>query len=116
MIIFLSVTTHRVVGLPGHLTIRTPTRRMHGWEIINGPTKSYLWINREKTPEMSHFYALNFGKRPAEELYSMEEDPDQTVNLADDPKYAEVKKLLSERLTAQLRSLQILGNLWRGSI
>lgn len=72
----------------------------------NGPTKSYLWINRDKTPEMSHFYALNFGKRPAEELYSMEEDPDQTVNLADDPKYAEVKKLLSERLTAQLRSLQ----------
>ena len=49
---------------------------------------------------------LNFGKRPAEELYSMEEDPDQTVNLAADPKYAEVKKLLSERLTAQLRSLQ----------
>ena len=36
----------------------------------------------------------------------MEEDPDQTVNLAADPKYAEVKKLLSERLTAQLRSLQ----------
>ena len=23
----------------------------------NGPTKSYLWVNRDKTPEMSHFYA-----------------------------------------------------------
>lgn len=71
----------------------------------NGPTKSYLWINREESPAMSDIYALNFGKRPAEELYRVSDDPDQVVNLADDPNLAGIKKELSERLTAELNKL-----------
>lgn len=71
----------------------------------NGPTKSYLWINKDETPAMSHFYSLNFGKRPAEELYRVSDDPDQVVNLAANPSYAKIKQELSERLTAALSNL-----------
>jgi N-sulfoglucosamine sulfohydrolase len=72
----------------------------------NGPTKSYLWINRDKTLAMGKFYELNFGKRPAEELYRVADDPDQVVNLADDPKYARIKQDLSDRLSAALSELE----------
>ena len=71
----------------------------------NGPTKSYLWINRDANTTMSNLYSLNFGKRPAEELYVVAEDPDQVVNVADKPKYAKIKKQLSDRLTESLIKL-----------
>ena len=40
-------------------------------------------------------------KRPAEELYDLARDPDELVNLADDPAYAAIKAGLAERLRAQ---------------
>ena len=39
-------------------------------------------------------------KRPAEELYDLARDPDELVNLADDPAYAAIKAGLAERLRA----------------
>ena len=68
----------------------------------NGPTKSYLWINRDATASMSNIFELNFGKRPAEELYVVADDADQVVNVADKPEYAKIKKELADRLTAAL--------------
>lgn len=38
--------------------------------------------------------------RPAEELYDLQEDPDELNNLADDPKYAEILKRLRGELAA----------------
>ena len=55
---------------------------------------------------MSDFYSLNFGKRPAEELYVVADDPDQVVNVADKPRYAKIKQQLADRLTATLTKLE----------
>ena len=68
----------------------------------NGPTKSYIVENREKDPEHQRLYDLAFGKRPSEELYDCRYDPEQLVNRADDPGYAEIKEELSQLLMEQL--------------
>ena len=39
-------------------------------------------------------------QRPAEELYDLARDPDELINVADDPAYAEIKARLAERLRA----------------
>jgi N-sulfoglucosamine sulfohydrolase len=51
------------------------------------------------------------GRRPIEkylwrdpvELYDLQNDPDEVVNLADDPKYADLRRTMSEKLLARLR-------------
>ncbi len=47
-------------------------------------TKQYLLDHRQE-PTMARFFELNFGKRPAEELYDLTRDPDQTRNVAGEP-------------------------------
>ena len=54
-------------------------------------------------PVGQQLFALNYGKRPAEELYDLRKDPDEVKNVADDPAYAEQKKNLSERLLRIMR-------------
>ncbi len=68
----------------------------------NGPTKAYLMENREN-PKIRPFYELAFAKRPAEELYDIQADPDQLVNLAANPRHGEAKTRLSELLLARLK-------------
>ena len=72
----------------------------------NGPTKSYLWINRDSNTTMKNLYDLNFGKRPPEELYVVADDPDQVENMADRPEFFKIRKLMSNRLTAALIDLK----------
>lgn len=48
-------------------------------------------------------FALNYGKRPAEELYDLRKDPDEVKNIADDPADSDTKKTLSERLLRIMR-------------
>ncbi len=62
-----------------------------------GPTKTYLWRNREKFPEL---FRLAFGKRPAEELYAVRRDPFNLRNLAAGPEHQAVRKQLAARLEA----------------
>jgi len=45
---------------------------------------------------------LHYGSAPYGELYDVEKDPEDLHNLWDDPDYAEVKRLLCERLLAEL--------------
>jgi uncharacterized sulfatase len=66
-----------------------------------GPTKAWLIAHRED-PQWKWHYDLAFGKRPAEELYDVRQDPDEVRNLAADPKYAAVKSELSRRLISSL--------------
>jgi hypothetical protein len=47
-------------------------------------------------------YDLAFGKRPAEELYDLEKDPEQLDNVAGNPQYAATRAQLAQRLTAEL--------------
>jgi N-sulfoglucosamine sulfohydrolase len=77
----------------------------HAWlaDTDNGPTKNYLWEQRDD-PGEARFYELAFAKRPAEELYDLRSDPDQLHNLADDLDYAAVREQLSLRLMEALEA------------
>ena len=66
--------------------------------VDDGPTKEFL---------LSHFddyYEMSFGKRPRESLYAVKTDPDNVKDLATDPKYAETKRKLREKMEELLRS------------
>ncbi len=68
----------------------------------NGPTKTFLMDNRNH-PDYNKFFTLSFAKRPAEELYDLDKDPDQLNNLASNPDHDQIKKDLSARLIAELK-------------
>ncbi len=70
----------------------------------NGPTKTYMVENRDKDQKHRELYELAFGKRPAEELYDCRNDPEQLVNLAEDPAFVEIKEKLSAQLMDKLIS------------
>jgi N-sulfoglucosamine sulfohydrolase len=61
------------------------------------PTKSWL-IEHRDDPKWKWTYDYAFAKRPAEELYDLKTDPEQTKNVAADPAYANQKQELSSRL------------------
>lgn len=67
----------------------------------NGPTKWFLWVNRDK-PAVRKYYDLAFAKRPAEELYDLSKDPGQVTNVAADPDYLQVRRDLAVQLTREL--------------
>lgn len=66
------------------------------------PTKTYILDTRRKKGSME-FWQLNFGKRTSEELYNVAEDPFCLNNLAEDIKFAGLKKELEKEMTARLR-------------
>ena len=67
----------------------------------NGPTKYYLWANRER-PDVKPLYELSFGKRPSEELYHLALDPYQVNNVAGESAYAAIRDQMRERLMDEL--------------
>lgn len=62
------------------------------------PTKDLLLGSFDK------WYKLSFGKRPAEELYRITDDPDCVKNLADEPAYFTQKVALREEMQALLEA------------
>ena len=70
------------------------------------PTKAWLIAHRHD-PEWKWHYDYAFAKRPAEELYDLRSDPEQTKNVASDPAYATTKAELSARL---LKTLTEVGD------
>ena len=60
-------------------------------------TKKYI-LEREHRPEGAFFYQVNFGKRPAEELYDLRQDPDQVHNVAGQPAYIETQQRLAKQV------------------
>ena len=75
--------------------------------VDDGPTKtSVLSVDDE-------YKKMAFGKRPAEELYMIEKDPDCLQNLATDSKYTALKNQLRERMEKMLKEEgdpRMLGN------
>lgn len=69
------------------------------------PTKAWL-VSQYTNPEWQWHYDLAFGKRPAEELYDLRKDPDQTINLADNPEYKKIKEELASKLMQTLKEKQ----------
>ena len=63
----------------------------------DSPTKRYI-LERRSDPKFARYFELCFAKRPAEELYDLRKDPDQIVNVAGRPEYAEIQRKLRARL------------------
>lgn len=69
-----------------------------GYKKLQYPALTLMAVMHEQgrlTGRQEEWFA---DSRPAEELYDIRKDPDELVNLADDPAYAETKKELSSRL------------------
>ncbi len=70
-------------------------------DMDSSPTKAWLVENRS-TSFGKWYYKIAFGKRPKEELYAVRKDPDMVHNLAENPKFTNIKKKLSNRLIIEL--------------
>jgi len=80
----------------GDPDFKSPHQGSYG-DIDNGPTKTYM-IQHNSDPEVAPLFQLCFGKRPADELYDLLQDPDQVQNRAADPQLNAVKQELSTQL------------------
>jgi N-sulfoglucosamine sulfohydrolase len=69
-------------------------------DIDDGPTKSFM--RGSPDPQVRRLWVLAVAKRPAEELYDLNSDPDELINLADDPRFAETKQRFAIRLMREL--------------
>lgn len=74
-------------------------------DIDGSRTKAYMMAHADD-PAVKPLFELSFGKRPAEELYDLKTDPDQIVNLAADPAYAELKAGLGARVDGWMRETE----------
>jgi N-sulfoglucosamine sulfohydrolase len=77
-----------------------PTGSTKGWDYADcddSPTKRFLIEHRDEAA-IHPFFALAFAKRPAEELYDLQQDPGQVVNVAAESRYTEAKAALAKRL------------------
>jgi uncharacterized sulfatase len=71
-------------------------------DIDNSPTKSEILARRDE-PDMEGYYKIAFGRRPAEELFDLERDPDELHNLAAHPAYAERLQQMRAELDRWMR-------------
>ena len=69
-------------------------------DVDSSPTKWLVLGLYGKYPDdkMETFYRRIFGKRPAEELYDLSEDPAQLTNVAERPEYSAAKRELRAAL------------------
>jgi len=89
---------------PTKIDISRPLGTKYGYSDVDAaPTKSYMLKYRDD-PKVKRLFELGFGKRPAEELYDLQKDPEQLNNVADRPDYARVKNKLSAALMAELKA------------
>jgi N-sulfoglucosamine sulfohydrolase len=68
-----------------------------------GATKAFL-LKHQHDAKIEPYFQLAFGKRPGEELYDMQTDPEQQNNLAADPRYAKTVAQLKTRMESYLTS------------
>lgn len=66
-------------------------------DIDGSPSKDFV-LDHRRDPAFERFYRMACEKRPAEELYDLKDDPHETTNRADDPRYARQKAELRARL------------------
>jgi len=84
-------------------------------DIDDSPTKRFMMEHKDQ-PQVGRLFELAFGKRPAEELYDLEKDPEQLTNVAYEPGYAKVKKRLSAALMEELKRTKDPRVLGRGDL
>jgi arylsulfatase A-like enzyme len=66
-------------------------------DVDGGITKIFMMDNRNN-PLVKPFFELGFGKRPAEELYILKDDPYNLHNVAAEAQYSAVKADMQKRL------------------
>ncbi|MEJ7595158.1 MAG: sulfatase [Planctomycetaceae bacterium] len=62
------------------------------------PTKTWLLTEGLADSQYRRFIEMQFALRPEEELYDLENDPDQIHNVASQPEFAAARKKLADRL------------------
>ena len=67
-----------------------------------GPTKAWL-IGKRDDPRWKPYFDRALGKRPREELYDLRADPHQVRNVAAEPRYAEARAKLEQRLLGEMK-------------
>jgi len=68
-------------------------------DVDRSASKSAVLDTRDSpNPAVRRYFDLSFGKRPKEELYDVQSDPYELDNLADDPRYQEIKDGLKRRV------------------
>ena len=82
-------------------------------DIDGSPSKTFLYRNQDKFPDL---FKMTFGKRPAEELYHVINDPYQLINIAADPQYESIKNELARKLSEELRRTGDPRSLGKGDI
>lgn len=98
------IVTDELLYLKNYQTDRWPSGNPEaGYPNCDGsPTKTEVLKTRHD-PKTRHYWELSFGKRPAEELYKISEDPECMRNLAEDSSYEEVKTRLRHQMESELR-------------
>lgn len=72
-------------------------------DVDRSPTKSTLIADRNRK-NGDAFWSLNFGRRDAEELYNVVNDPDNVVDLSRSPVHADTMAALRERMFTLLEA------------
>ena len=80
-----------------------------------GPTKTDILSARREGRD-THFWDLAFGRRGAEELYDLQQDPDCLVNLTEDRRYRQRKEQLRRSMERELRAQGDPRQFGRGTI
>ena len=93
---YLYIRNFRPARMPAGDESIPNTPSLYG-DVDGGPTKAFLIDNRDN-PKVKYFFDLSFGKRPAEELYSIKNDPYNLNNIAAKAEYNAIKNELSSRL------------------
>jgi N-sulfoglucosamine sulfohydrolase len=108
----------RAVRTKEHLYVRNfrPNRWPAGdpevWKAVGpfgdcdgSPSKEFILEHRDQ-PGLEKFFALGFGKRPAEELYDLSRDPEQIVSVAGRAEYSDTRKRLRAALDKWMKETQ----------
>ena len=72
------------------------------YDIDACPSKTFLWEHRDD-PRLGQFFQWSVEKRPEIELYDIENDPANLINLADNPMYATIRGELGQEFETYLR-------------
>lgn len=73
-------------------------------DIDDGPTLQLYQNINVGDPTFAPYFLAATAKRPAEELFDIQTDPDCKVNLAGKPEFAPIQKQLSAQLSKQLKA------------
>lgn len=99
------IVTHEYIYLRNYHPERWPAGNPEtGYMDTDGsPTKTWI-LNDRRTNGTSSYWDINFGKRPAEELYNVSNDPECVVNLAEAPDYQKIKQELIAKMDGELKA------------